>query len=98
MNMKKIFDSKFGGLIFSLLSGCAYFIIILNFLLLSGPKNGLIAFFFSPAIICGFALVLFKNIKQLLENDESKKANVIGTIHIILILMSIVFLVAIINR
>lgn len=98
MDIKQIFNSKYGGLIFSLLSGCAYFIIILDFLLIANPKNGLIAFFFSPAIICGFGLILFKSIKQLLEKDEDKRANIIGIFHIVLILMSVVFLIATIKR
>lgn len=96
MKIEKIFGTKYGGLIFSLLSGFAYFIIILGFIMATGPRAGLLGFFFAPAIICGMALVLFKMIRQFLENEEFKKANLVGILHIILIIISIVFLIAMI--
>ncbi len=98
MKIEKIFNTKYGGLIFSLLSGCAYFIIILSFILGTDSRSGLLGFFFAPAIICGMALVLFKMIRQFLENEELKKANIVGIFHIILMLISIVFLMAMILR
>lgn len=98
MKIEKIFNKKYGGLIFSLLSGTAYFIIILNFILTTDKKAGLLGFFFAPAIICGIALVLFKMIRQFIENEEFRKANLVGILHVILMLMSIVFLVAMIVR
>lgn len=98
MKIEKIFNKKYGGLIFSLLSGTAYFIIILNFILTKDKKAGLLGFFFAPAIICGIALVLFKMIRQFIENEEFRKANLVGILHVILMLMSIVFLVAMIVR
>ena len=98
MNMQKIFNTKYGGLIFSLLSGLSYFILILSFMLDGNTKNGLLGFFFAPAIICGIALVLFKMIRGFIENEELKKANVIGIMHIILMLLSVVFLIAIIVK
>ena len=98
MKIEKIFSTKYGGLIFTLLSGCAYFITILDFILTYDSKAGLLAFFFAPAIICGTALVLFKMIKQFIENEEFKKANILAILHVILMLMSIVFLVSMIVR
>lgn len=98
MKMEKIFGTKYGGLIFTLASGLAYFIVILNFILMVDSKAGLLGFFFAPAIICGIALVLFKMIRQLIENEQFVRANIIGIFHIILMLMSIVFLIAIIVR
>ena len=96
MKIEKVFNTKYGGLIFSLLSGLAYFIIVLSFILGYDSKSGLLGFFFAPAIICGMALVLFKMIRQFLENEEFKKANIIGIFHVILMLISIVFLLAMI--
>lgn len=96
MKIEKIFGTKYGGLIFSLLSGFAYFIVILSFIMTTGPRAGLLGFFFAPAIICGIALVLFKMIRQFLENEEFKKANLVGILHIILIIISIVFFIAMI--
>ena len=98
MKIEKIFNTRYGGLVFSLLSGCAYFIVILSLILTAGPRTGLLAFFFAPAIICGMALVLFKMIRQFLENEELKKANLVGVLHVILMLISIVFLVAMILK
>lgn len=98
MKIEKIFNTKYGGLIFTLLSGLAYFIIVLNFILGADSKAGLLGFFFAPAIICGMALVLFKMIRQFLENEEFKKANIVGILHIVLMVISVVFLIAMILR
>ena len=98
MKIEKIFGTKYGGLIFSLLSGCAYFIFVLSFLVGTDPKAWLLGFFFAPAIICGIALVLFKMIRQFIENEEYKRANIVAILHVILMLMSIVFLSAMIIR
>lgn len=94
MKIEKIFNTKYGGLIFSLLSGFAYFIVILSFILGADSRSGLLAFFFAPAIICGAALIIFKMIRQFIENEEFKKAEIIGTLHVILMAISIVFLIA----
>ncbi len=88
----KIFDTKYGGLIFSLASGCAYFIIILDFILKSSASGGLLGFFFFPAIICGAGLVLLKTIKKLQDEERPEKVNLIVYAHIGLILISIAFL------
>ena len=98
MKIEKIFNTKYGGLIFTLLSGCAYFIIILSFILGADAKAGLLGFFFAPAIICGMALVLFKMIRQFLEDEEFKKANIVGIFHVVLMIISIVFLMAMIIK
>lgn len=98
MRIEKIFGTKYGGLIFSLLSGCAYFILVLSYIISTGPRAWLIGFFFAPAIICGMALVLFKMIRQFIENEEFKKANLVAILHVILMLMSIVFLIAMIVK
>lgn len=88
----KIFETKYGGLIFSLLSGCAYFVIILDFILKTTPLGGLLGLFFFPAIIFGAGLVLLKTVKKLLDEEQSKKVNILVYAHIVLILISIIFL------
>lgn len=98
MKIEKIFGTKYGGLVFSLLAGCSYFILILSYILGTDSKAGLLGFFFAPAIICGIALVLFKMIRGFIENEELKKANAVGLLHVALMLMSIVFLVAMIVK
>lgn len=97
-NTKKLFSTKYGGFAFSLISGLAYFIIILDFLISSVSNGGiLLGFFFFPAIICGTALVLLKTVKKLTEDEEYKKLNVLFYVHLLLFLISLVFLADIIK-
>ena len=88
----KIFETKYGGLVFSLLSGCAYFIIILNIILQTSPSAGLLGFFFAPAIIAGTGLVLLKTIKRLIDEEQPGRVNILCWVHIILMVLSLVFL------
>ena len=88
----KIFDTKYGGLIFSLAAGCAYFIIILNIVLQSAPRAGLLGFFFAPAIIAGTGLVLLKTIKRLIDEEQPGRVNALCWVHIVLMALSLVFL------
>ena len=89
----KIFNAKYGGLIFSLLCGIAYFIIILSFILKSTAQGGLLAFFFSPAIIAGTALIIIKTVKKLAEEEKFRNVNLFLYPHIILMVLSILFLI-----
>lgn len=89
----KIFDTKFGGLIFSLASGCAYFIIVLSFISANTQSGGgLLGFFFFPAIICGIALVLLKTVNRLKEEGQYGRINIICWLHSILFIISMIFL------
>ena len=90
----KIFKTKYGGLIFSLLAGAAYYVIILNFILKHTTSYGgaLLGFFFAPAIIAGAALIILTTIKQLEADEAFKKINLFLYFHLVLILLGIVFL------
>ena len=89
----KIFDTKYGGLIFSLLAGLAYFIIILDFILKHTKTGGaLLGFFFAPAIIAGAGLVIIKTVKKLQEEEKFSKINLFLYMHIVLMMLGIVFL------
>lgn len=89
----KIFKTKYGGLIFSLLAGCAYFIIILDFILKHTSYGGtLLGFFFAPAIIAGAALVIIKTVKGLEADEKFKKINLFLYSQLAIILLSIAFL------
>lgn len=93
--MKKILETRYGTLIFSLLAGCAYFGVIMNFILENAGKKGiLLGFFFFPAIICGAALMLFKSIKRLQEEENYSKITVIFVCHVILAVIAAVMLLA----
>lgn len=86
--MKRLFETKYGGLCFSLLSGLAYFAVVMNFVLESTGKKGiLLGIFFFPAIVCGAAYVILKSIKQLQEREEYTKITVIFVCHVILMLV-----------
>ena len=56
----QLLQSTAGMLIFALLIGCAYYIVVLKFILSHTSVGGGLLDFFSPAIIFGAALVLIK--------------------------------------
>lgn len=94
----KIFKTKYGGLVFSLLAGCAYFTIILDFILKHTSYGGaLLGFFFSPAIIAGAALVIIKTVGRLEAQEEFTKINLFLYLHLAVIFFGIVFLIDIIK-
>lgn len=96
--ISKVFDTKYGGLIFSLLCGTAYFIIILSFILQStNSGGGLLAFFVAPAVICGMALIIIKSAKKLILEEAFEKLNLMMYLHIVLMILSIVFIIEIIK-
>lgn len=88
--------SPFALLAFSLLSGAAYFSILMNIFIIpmSGGKPPLIGWFFSPAIIFGMALVIVKMIKNAIAAESAGKVTAVFILHVIIILLGIVFAVA----
>lgn len=94
----KIFDTKLGGLIFSLVCGAAYYVIILNFIMKYSPNGGmLLGFFFLPAVVCGAALVIFKTAERLRSEESFGKINLLIYLHLILVVISIFFLLDLIR-
>lgn len=93
--MKKFFETKYGGLIFALFAGLAYFCLVLTFILeTTGDKGILLGIFFFPAIICGMGLILLKAIKQWQEEGHYNKIKAVVLLHLVLLIMGIVSLVA----
>jgi hypothetical protein len=93
-----LLKNTWGLLIFALLSGCAYYVIVLKFILkFTKTGGGLLGFFFLPAIVCGAALVLIKLIKQFFENGREGSVLALFWLHVVFILMSIVFAISIIG-
>lgn len=77
-------------LIFSLLSGCAYFAVILNFILTNTERAGaLLGLYVAPAVICGLALVFIKAIRNFFENEQYKGIFFIITVNSIVILSAV---------
>lgn len=98
MNNKilQLLQNTWGLFIFALLSGCAYYAVILKFILShTDVGGGLLGFFFFPLIICGAALVLIKIIKQCIENGRENGAVALFWLHVVFILIAIVFAVSI---
>lgn len=89
----KLLQNTWGLLIFALLSGCAYYAVILKFIISHTSAGGtLLGFFFLPLIICGAALVIVKTVKQCMENGDDGKAVAIFWAHIaFMIIAAVIF-------
>lgn len=99
MNKKilNILSTSKGGLIFALLCGCAYYIVVQKFILAyTSVGGGFLGFMFLPAIICGAALIILKSIKQMSENENEKGIITLFWMHIVLMILSVVFLISMI--
>ena len=94
---KKILDvinTTAGQLIFALLAGLGFFLVLSGFMVENSGGNMLLAFFFAPAIICGAALVIIKMIKQARENENFGSILKIFWIHLVLLVIGIIFFIA----
>lgn len=82
-------------LIFALLSGCAYYIVVLKFILShTSVGGGLLGFSFCRQSYSVRRIVLIKIIKQCMENGNYNAVNLIFWLHIVFIIISAVFLVS----
>lgn len=90
--MKKFLSSKYGLLIFSLISGIAYFILIMM-LISKINYSYLLGIFFFPAVVCGIALCLYKSIKNLEQIQAWSKIRSLMLLHVFVVMLSIIFLV-----
>lgn len=57
-------------LIYALVCGVAYFIIIMQFVSSYTAQGGLMGLFIAPAVICGGALIIVKTLRNTFENVE----------------------------
>lgn len=88
--MDKIIKSKYGLFVFSLISGLAYFILIM--MLISKIRySHLLGLFFFPAIVCGAALCLYKSIKGMVERQENIKIKSMIVLHIFVIILAVAY-------
>ena len=90
--MEKILKSKYGLLIFSLLSGLAYFILIMM-LISKTNYSYLLGLFFFPAIVCGAALCLYKSIRNMEQDGDFVKIKSLLLIHIFVFLLALAFII-----
>ncbi len=99
MNKKviQLLKSTAGRLVFALLSGGAYYIIALKFILShTAAGGGLLGFFFLPAIVCGMGLVIIKILRSREEAEDAGAMLAVFWTHILLIVISIAFLLTMI--
>ena len=95
----KIVSTRAGELIFSFLGGCAYFIILMGFIVSHTQTGGvMLSMFFFPAIVCGVALVIIKSIRKLKDEESYGKINMLIYSHAFLMVISIVFLFDILSK
>lgn len=83
-----------GQLIFALLSGAGYYMVLLRLIVSWSNGSALLAFFFAPVIICGAAIVLIKTMKQARENDNEGLIPRLFWIHTVLFVIGIVFVIS----
>ena len=70
--MDKILNSKYGLLVFSLLSGVGYFLLIMC-LISQTPYSSLLGLFFFPTVVCGAALCIFKAVRNNQKYNDMTK-------------------------
>ena len=93
--LSKLLNTTYGHLIFGLICGLSYFIISLNFIYANTVSGaGLLAFFLSPAIICGIALVVIKLIKNWMISEQYKNINLFVHFHLIVFIVAIIYAVS----
>ena len=90
--MEKFLKSKYGLLIFSLVCGVAYFILVMM-LIANIQYSYLLGIFFFPTVICGAALCIYKTIKNMQETSEIGRIKSLIILHIFVILLAVSFLV-----
>lgn len=90
----RFLDMKYGELIFGLVCGCSYFIILLNFIFANTYDAGsLLALFLAPLIICGIALVFIKIIRNWRNNEQYKLINSFIILHLFVLIIAVIFLI-----
>lgn len=96
MKLLNFFSKKKNNLIFSLICGLAYLACATGFSLrhTANVHSGfLLAMFFSPTIICGAAVVIFKAIQSYAENQATKQFILLFVVHIFVILFGIISII-----
>lgn len=96
MNKKilNLINTTAGQLIFALLAGLGYFMLVSGWVIDFSKGSWLILMYVAPLVICGAALVIIKLIKQAREAENEKTILKIFWLHICVILLGIVFVVA----
>lgn len=91
--IEKILMNPTKRLIFALLAGVGYFVIVMKFVISFTAHAGLMGLFIAPAIICGTALVIIKTIKKYIDAEEIPPVSIFY-INFAVMIMAIVFAAA----
>ncbi len=96
MNKKilNVLNTTAGQLIFALLAGSAYFMVLLKVIISWSSGQSLLAIWFAPLIVCGAALVIIKLMKQARENGNEKSILTVFWLHLILFVIGIITVIA----
>lgn len=89
-----ILNTTAGQLIFALLAGCGYFMIVLKFIISASGGSAFLAYSFSPLIICGAALVIVKLMRQSRENENPGAIMKLFWVHIAVIAIGVIFFIS----
>ena len=96
MNKKilNILNTTVGQLIFALLSGLGYFMLVGGWIMDFSKGEWLMLLYLAPIIICGAALVIVKLIKAARDAENNGTILRIFWLHIAVIILGIVFATA----
>lgn len=87
----KIFEKRSGELVFSVVCGIAYWIIVQHLIYSYSPDAMLLGLYFLPALICGSALFLIKAIRSAKETESYTRLKVLFWVHLPLVVVACVF-------
>ena len=96
MNKKilNLINTTAGQLIFVLLSGLGYFMLISGWVIDFSKGSWLMLLYIAPLVICGAAIVIIKLIKQAREAENEKTILKIFWLHTVVFLLGIIFAIA----
>ena len=92
--MLRLIKTTAGRLVFSLLCGLSYFLVLLPPITRFSGGNSLLAVFFSPLIVCGAALIVIKSVKRAEEEENDAVIIRLAVLHAVLLAIGIVFTAA----
>ena len=96
MNKKilNMINTTAGQLIFALLSGVGYFMLVCGWILDFSRGMWLMPLYLAPIIICGAALIIIKLIKAASESENETTILKIFWLHIAVIVLGVLFTIA----
>ena len=96
MNKKilNLINTTAGQLVFALLSGLGYFMLISGWVIDFSKGSWLLLLYIAPVVICGVAIVVIKLIKQAREAENEKNILRMFWLHVVVIILGVLFVIA----